>query len=227
MGAGPVAPPESEEELLERCCDIAGLSVAELARRLGQAMPRESRRGKGFAGQLVEAALGASAGSRAEPDFLGLGVELKTVPVVAGRPAESTYVSVVPLVHERAPRWEDSGVRRKLARVLWLPVEAPPERGVAERRIGRGVLWSPTPAEEQAIRSDWEEHMDRVVLGEAGRITAHDGACLQVRPKAADARSRRWGVGPDGTPVRTLPLGFYLRPDFTARILERLYARAR
>ncbi len=220
-------PPRSEAELIARSREIAGATLGELAARLGRDVPRETRRGKGFAGQLVEAALGASAGSLPEPDFQLIGVELKTVPVGRdGRPVESTYVCTLALEHEHAPHWDRSPVRRKLARVMWLPVEADPERPLAERRVGSAALWSPDPDQERALRADWEEVMDLVVTGRVAEITAHHGTCLQVRPKAADSRARRWGVDEHGDRVRTLPRGFYLRPAFTAAVLARLYAMA-
>lgn len=217
--------PHSEVELAARATDIAGLTLAELARSLGRTVPPDTRRGKGFAGQLLELALGASAGSLAEPDFQHIGVELKTLPVGEdGRPLESTYVCTVPLEHAHAPRWPDSTVRRKLARVMWLPVEGTPRLPLGQRRIGSAILWSPDAGEEARLRADWEELMDLVVLGQVARITAHQGACLQIRPKAADASARRWGVDERGVRVRTLPRGFYLRSAFTAAILARRYA---
>lgn len=218
-------PPGSEAELEARAADLAGITLAELAQHVGRPLPRDTRRGKGFAGQLLEAALGASAGSLSEPDFQRIGVELKTVPVGAnGRPLESTYVCTVPLELDHAPRWRDSAVRRKLARVLWLPVEGARELTLAQRRIGSAILWTPDPIEEASLRADWEELMELVMLGQVARITAHQGSCLQVRPKAADASARRWGVDERGVRVRTLPRGFYLRPGFTAAILARRYA---
>lgn len=221
-----VPPPESERELLRNAAAVAGLTVGELAGRLGWTLPAEPRRAKGFVGQLVEAALGASAGSLPEPDFQRIGVELKTVPVdAAGQPVESTYVCTVPLEPgAAAPSWEASNVRRKLARVLWLPVEAPAEQPARERRLGSAVLWSPSPEEEGVLRADWEELMDLVMTGRVARVTAHQGTCLQVRPKAADSRARRRGVDEGGRAVRTLPRGFYLRPSFTAALLRRCYA---
>jgi DNA mismatch repair protein MutH len=221
-----VPPPVSEAELAARAADIAGLSLGELAARLGRTLPASTVRGKGFAGQLAEIALGASAGSLPEPDFQLIGVELKTLPVdEGGRPIESTYVCTVPLEHGHgAPKWRTSNVRRKLARVLWLPVQGSPRIALAERRLGSAALWSPSSADEQALRADWEELMDEVLMGRVEAITAHQGACLQIRPKAADSRARRWGIGGEGDRVRTLPRGFYLRPSFTASILSRAYA---
>ena len=218
------SPPRSERELQARARDLAGLSLAEIAKARGWPVPGSSRSGKGWPGQLVENALGASAGSLPEPDFQLIGVELKTIPVDArGRPRESTYVCSVPLDGGTSPRWEDSNVRRKLARVLWIPLLCEDGSEIGERRVGSPLLWSPAAAEEEALRSDWEEIMDLVCLGRVDEISAHLGTCLQVRPKAANARSRRWATGATGARTRTLPRGFYLRTGFTAVLLESAY----
>jgi DNA mismatch repair protein MutH len=152
-------------------------------------------------------------------------VELKTIPVsTAGEPRESTYVCTVPLVANAAPTWETSNVHRKLSRVLWVPIVTERTVPLGERLIGWPLLWSPSPREESALKADWEELMDMVCLGELERISAHHGTHLQIRPKAADSRARRWGVGESGEHVRTAPRGFYLRPDFTRSLLQRHYA---
>jgi len=85
-------------------------------------------------------------------------------------------------------------------------------------------LWSPSPREASDLQADWQELMDMVCMGELESISAHHGTYLQIRPKAADSRSRRWGVGETGEHVRTLPRGFYLRPSFTRNILQQHYA---
>src|SRR5205085_10386128 len=95
-----------------------------IAARHGVVVPADLRLNKGWAGQLLETALGATAASRAEPDFPQLGIELKTVPIDRrGRPLESCFVASLDLA---APdrRWETSPVRCKLARVAWVAVEA-------------------------------------------------------------------------------------------------------
>ena len=66
--------------------------------------------------------------------------------------------------------------------------------------------------------------MDRVMLGRVEEISAREGECLQIRPKAANAAARRLPVGVSGAREPTLPRGFYLRASFTAAILERYYA---
>ena len=221
---GRTVPPRSEGELMARAKALAGLTLGEIARERGWPIPDSSRSGKGWPGQLIESALGASAASLPEPDFQLIGVELKTIPVDArARPRESTYVCSVPLDDGSSASWEDSNVKRKLARVLWIPLLCGDALPIGERRVGSPLLWSPGPQEEATLRADWEEFMELICVGRVDEISAHFGDCLQIRPKAASARSRRWAVGAAGTPVRTLPRGFYLRTGFTATILESGY----
>ena len=111
-----VPPPQSEAELDERARAIAGRQLAELALFLGVAEPGPAQAAKGWAGQLVEAILGATAASRPVPDFELIGVELKTIPIgKRGEPLESTYVSTVPLSGKAELSWENSVVHHKLA----------------------------------------------------------------------------------------------------------------
>ena len=191
---------------------------------MGLAVPATTRRGKGWTGTVIEHALGANAGSLPEPDFRLISVELKTIPIgVSRRPLESTYVCTVPLAGDAAPGWHESNVRRKLARVLWVPFEGDRAIVLPDRRIGTALLWSPSHAEESALAKDWETLMDRVVLGKVEEISAREGEWLQIRPKAANAAARRLAIGASGALEPTLPRGFYLRPSFTAAILARHY----
>lgn len=217
-------PPRTECELLERAHALAGSSLARLARLSQRALPATSRRAKGWTGQTLERLLGATAGSRSEPDFQALGVELKTIPVGRdGQPRESTYVCTLPLLSNELSTWETSNVRRKLSRVMWFPVEGEAEIPLSDRRVGSAIIWSPSPQQEMALRADWEELTEMVSVGRLAEITGRHGTHLQVRPKAANARSVRWGTDEHGAPLRTLPRGFYLRASFTAGVLREHY----
>lgn len=216
-----IAPPQSEEELLQRARTLAGRTMASLAQELGVAVPQDLRRQKGWVGQLLEQALGADAESLPEPDFRHIGVEMKTLPVdEQGKPRESTYVCTVPL-ERLEPNWKESWVCRKLSRVLWLPVEAAPSLPLAQRCIGTALLWSPNNEEEHALRQDWEELGEMIRMGELEQITARMGSVLQIRPKAANSRVRCRSVGADGEAITTHPRGYYLRPAFTHALLQR------
>ncbi|NUW66345.1 DNA mismatch repair endonuclease MutH [Vibrio coralliilyticus] len=213
--------PKSETELLDRARDIAGVSFKELADEANLTVPPDLRRDKGWVGQLLEWHLGAIAGSKPQQDFEQLGIELKTIPIsYTGKPLETTFVCVAPLMGVQGLTWETSHVRNKLSRVLWVPVEGEREIPLAERLVGSPLIWSPNEAEELQLKKDWEELMELIVLGHVEQITARHGEVLQLRPKAANSRVLTEAYGSSGKPIMTLPRGFYLRTQFTAQILE-------
>jgi DNA mismatch repair protein MutH len=222
------APPRDEAELLARAAGLSGLRLAELAARMNAPVPPDLRRAKGFVGGLLERALGATAGSRAVPDFPELGIELKTLPVDRlGAPVESTFVCTIPLTEIGQVEWADSRVRRKLAKVLWVPVEGERQIAVGERRIGQALFYCLTAEDEAVLRADWEELAGYIGRGHVEALTGHIGQFLQIRPKAAHSRARRVGFDADGAPFAALPKGFYLRPSFTRALLQRHFALPR
>lgn len=218
-------PPEDREALFARARRIAGLTIGELSAALGASVPALATQRKGFVGQLVEAALGASAGSRAEPDFPRLGIELKTIPVSpSGRPKESTFVCSIALGELATTDFEDSVVWKKLASVLFVPVEHG-DGPLEGRRLGTPLFWAPSAEERAVLEADWDLLAGRIAEGELDTITAHLGEALQVRPKAAHGRSRRLGPAAEGGLDWTLPRGFYLRARFTEVVLRRALSR--
>lgn len=213
--------PQTLEQLLSQAQSIAGLTFGELADELHIPVPPDLKRDKGWVGMLLERALGATAGSKAEQDFSHLGVELKTLPINAeGYPLETTFVSLAPLVQNSGVKWENSHVRHKLSCVLWMPIEGSRHILLRERHIGAPILWKPTADQERQLKQDWEELMDLIVLGKLDQITARIGEVMQLRPKGANSRSITKGIGRNGEVIETLPLGFYLRKAFTAGILN-------
>ena len=213
--------PQTLEQLLSQAQSIAGLTFGELADELNIPVPPDLKRDKGWVGMLLERALGATAGSKAEQDFSHLGVELKTLPINAeGYPLETTFVSLAPLVQNSGVKWENSHVRHKLSCVLWMPIDGSRHIPLRERHIGTPILWKPTVEQERQLKQDWEELMDLIVLGKLDQITARIGEVMQLRPKGANSRSITKGIGRNGEVIETLPLGFYLRKAFTAGILN-------
>lgn len=220
----PAPPPQSESELLIRTRQLSGCTLAELATQADVTLPKNLNSAKGWIGQFIEQLLGATASSLPEPDFQSIGVELKTLPVNSlGQPQETTYVCTVPLTDNQGMQWESSWVKRKLQRVLWLPVEASPDLALVDRHIGMPLIWSPSPQEESRLREDWEELMDLVVTGQLEQLSARTGTWLQIRPKAANARVLCTTHDAEGCPSETLPRGFYLRTAFTRELLQNHY----
>lgn len=203
--------PATIDELLARARALSGVRVADLAARAGFVVDGEAVRTKGKVGELLERALGAS-GSGAEMDFPDLEVELKSVPFESGRIVESTFVCALPLMNAERAEWSTSWVRKKLSRVLWVPVH---ERD----RIGDAKLWSPSAEQEAALKDDFEEIVGRIAIGDIEDLSARVGQHLQLRPKAATGSVRTSAPGRDGELVATVPRGFYLRATFVSAIL--------
>lgn len=219
-----IAPPKTREELLRRADAIAGRTLAEVAARQGEAVPADLNRNKGWVGQLIERALGASAGNASAPDFVELGVELKTLPVDrTGKPLESTYVCMVPLAEPDDVDWETSSVRLKLGCVLWTPILAERAIPLPERIVGQSILWEPSAYELALLKHDWEDHLRAIRQGGADDLVGNDGEVLQIRPKAADASQLTWGVDERGEAILTRPRGFYLRTLFTEMLIRQRY----
>ena len=221
-----IEPPCSEEALLHRADQLAGRNLGSIADDLGQPWPRSSVHGKGWPGQIIERALGADADSRPLPDFISLGIELKTIPVSAtGQPLESTYVCKVAMDGSDSLHFEHSHLWRKLRRILWVPILIPHEgAAVAKRLVGAPTLWSPTSDQQRTLRNDWEEISGLIACGQGHCVTAHYGTVLQIRPKGANAADRVKGITTDGSRRSVSPRAFYLRPSFTASVLAAAYS---
>ncbi|GAA0821786.1 DNA mismatch repair endonuclease MutH [Colwellia asteriadis] len=214
--------PASEQELLNRAQDIAGLTLGEIALSAGIKIPKDLTKNKGWIGLLLEHVLGASAGSRPEPDFPHLGIELKSLPInEQAKPLETTFVSVAPLTGLVGVTWQTCYVKKKLAKVLWVPVITPKEVPISERIVGTPFLWSPSAEEEALLAQDWQELTDMIVLGEVENIHGKHGQVLQLRPKAANSKAKTQGFDRNGKPFMTLPRGFYLKINFTQALLHR------
>ena len=218
------APPDADA-LLAQARALYGLSVGAIAAELGVPPPASASSGKGWVGELLELALGADAGNEATPDFRHLGIEMKTIPLRPdGRPTESTWVTRVPLdVQHAALPFEASTAGKKLAHVLWVPIEAS-GAGWLERRVGRSVLWQPDLVERDTLRRDYEDLMGYIVQGRVDELSARMGDALQIRPKGRDSRERVLAVDADGGSSLTSTRGFYLRPRFTESVLKRVLA---
>ncbi len=217
--------PHSINELLQRVENIAGMTIGDLAEQYSFSTPKNLLKEKGWIGQLIELVLGATAGSRPEPDFPALGVELKTLPIsYSGKPLETTFVSVVPLINLQGLTWHNSVVKKKLNLVLWLPILAERDIPPKQRIIGTGFLWQPNAQQTTLLQQDWEQQIEMIALGEIGQINGKLGQVLQIRPKAANAKALTNVMGPEGKIIQTLPRGFYLKTSFTQQILAQQFS---
>ena len=214
--------PTTFSELKQRAEAIAGLALSDIATQLDCQLETDFNHHKGWVGHLLERILGADAASNMEPDFTQLSIELKTLPLnKQHQPKESTFVCAVPKRMET--HWQASCVYRKLAHVLWFPIEADANIPIPQRRLGMPLFWQPNFEEEVQLRQDWQELTEYLMLGQADRLTAKHGQVLQVRPKAAHSRVLNQTIDAQGEVGFIVPRGFYLRTAFTATVLKRGY----
>lgn len=215
----------AQDKLLMKSRALAGFSLGELAKQLQIKVPTNLKKEKGWVGMLIEAALGATAGSKPQQDFPELGIELKTIPLSYDNlPLETTYVCYAPLMGNQGVTWETSNVRNKLQKVLWLPIQGERDIPLPERLIGSALLWQPNQHQDLRMKQDWEELMDMICLGRVEQITASIGEVIQLRPKAANGKALTNAIGAAGSLIKTRPRGFYLRKSFTAEILNSSFA---
>lgn len=221
--------PQTEAELLARCQALTGQSLQSLARYCNQPIPKSLIQAKGWVGQLMELYLGADATNQSQPDFAHLGIELKTIPLNANmQPRESTYVCTAPLRESTSfsllpACWQDSRVRHKLTKVLWVPVEADPAIPLPNRQVGSPLLWTLTAELESILQQDWEELTEMLYYGQIAQISAKHGVYLHIRPKAAHSRILTATHDEEGEDLWVNPRGFYLRSSFTNHILKTHY----
>ena len=218
-----ILPPISEKELEQRAMALAGQTLGDVAWQWGENTPKDLHRAKGWMGQLIEKALGANAGNLDQPDFIHLGIELKTLPINAqGLPNESTYICTAPIPN-RDPTFDQSRVWRKMARILWVPIESSMDKPIAQRRISTPILWSPTPLIRSQLQKDWEELTEKMNVGKVDRLSAHLGEYLQIRPKAANSKTFVQIMNNEGQMISIVPKGFYVRTTLTQQILQEHY----
>ncbi len=220
-----ILPPLTEAELKARANAIAGKTLAMLAELHQEPVPPSQHHAKGWVGQLLEKVLGANAMNLDQPDFMNLGIELKTLPVnKMGQPCESTYICTAPIPNSDTD-FESSRVWRKMAKMLWVPIEADKAKPLAQRRIGVPILWSPSSSIRNQLCQDWEEFMELITLGQFENLSAHKGKYLQIRPKAANAKTFIQVINQYGQTISIVPKGFYLRATLTQKIIQQNYAR--
>lgn len=214
-------PPLTQQQLLDAANALSGLTLAQVAQDHQLEVPTSLIRNKGWIGNLLEIALGAHAGSKPQQDFPELGIELKTIPIdSSGKPLETTFVCVTPLMGISGLTWQQSNIANKLKKVLWVPILSEKHLDVGERQIGSPFLWQPNSLENRLLQQDWEEIMELIATGKVESVTGKTGQILQLRPKAANAKALTDAIGVQGQLIKTLPRGFYLKIPFTHQILK-------
>lgn len=202
--------PKTIEQAIQRANNITGMTIAELAKALQIPLPHNPKSAKGFIGQLVEIALGASAGSNPIQDFPSINLELKTIPIkFNGSPAETTHICVAHLNNLCGLSFENSNVYNKIKQVLWVPVEGEKDIPIGERHIGQPFLWKMNDEEFKLLKTDFEEILEYIIHNDKENIPASIGEYMQLRPIGKVDDKKQYG--------------FYLRKNFTSMFIQKYF----
>lgn len=219
-----MVPPQNKKALIERASQLAGLTIANVCTQVNVQVAKNLRTNKGFVGQILEKFLGANAHNLDEPDFVHLGIELKSIPVdKRGVPLESTYICYANLPPQHS-HWQQSRLQRKTAHVLWVPYEGDKLIPLPQRRVGMPYLWQPSIEDSESMQTDYEELTELMLQGRYAELDAKKGKVIQLRPKAANSKTLIKVTNEYGESILTVPKGFYFRKPFTAKILADHYA---
>lgn len=216
----------SISQLLKRAESLEGLTVQSLLKDVGfEDVSFNRSKSKGLIGKLTEIFLGASCSNDALPDFIELGVELKTLPITKnGEVIESTFVtSAINLDLLRQQTWETSSVKKKLNQVLWVPYDGETaKQDVLLSRFARPFLVELTAADEMVLSEDFYELKEYLLLGKNDKASAKVGRYLQLRPKAAHSKVlQKVCLLNSEHEFYMVPKGFYLRKIFTQKLVSK------
>lgn len=215
----PLPPPQKWSILLDRCDKLVGKTIATIADKLQLTVPDNLKNNRGWIGNLLELALGAEAGSKPIQDFVNLGIELKSVAINhKGEVNNDIFVSSLPINSFMLQTWHTSHLLYKLKRILFVPIEQIKEIPLANRRIGRARLWTPTAYELSQLQQDWQDILDIITEGDFNAIKNNVGKILCVKVKALNAKQSNSFIDTEGFTSKIPPLSFYLRKDFVNSI---------
>lgn len=201
-------PPLPRAEALRRLGELVGRDLRALAPLLGVTFERAGQRNKGWAGHVVERALGLPPDALQRPDFGDW--ELKVVPLHAR--ADGVLVAketmAITMFNETDLDTQDFAASHLLAKLQRLVVVSRLYLGPEEpRSVVLGAV--PFDLTDERLRADIEADYEEIrwaarTQGLAA-LTAHIGRWVQPRPKGM-------GHGRGGH-------GFYARKNLLGRIL--------
>ena len=214
-------------ELKKKLQSIFGLSIKDLAQKTNTPLPYSLKTNKGYIGNLIEKYLGvlSQLKNAQSPDFPKLGIELKTIPIDYNKKVlETTFVSYSRLKDLQGISWRNSFVYKKINHILWIPILVNKNQGFQERKIGQGFFHRLNQKEEQNLQKDWEEITENILLGRHDLLNSRLGEYLQIRPKSLNNKAKTKTTNQDGDLEYLAPKGFYLKKNFTQKIIDKNFS---
>ena len=126
---------------------------------------------KGYFGQILERGYFLIENNNLpEPDFIDVGIELKSAPLknIPGKGLVSKERMVLGIIdYNEVPRQRFAIFSKKNSRILIVFFEWIKDQPILEYRIRKVVDWTPTPEELRVIKEDWETIEKFIMKGEA------------------------------------------------------------
>ena len=126
---------------------------------------------KGYFGQILERGYFLIENNNLpEPDFIDVGIELKSAPLknIPGKGLISKERMVLGIIdYNEVPRQRFAIFSKKNSRILIVFFEWIKDQPILEYRIRKVVDWTPTPEELRVIKEDWETIEKFIMKGEA------------------------------------------------------------
>lgn len=183
----------SIEDVLEVAQSAEGRTVGEfdINNRL------ESKGNKGGIGQILEEGLFKIAvNSRAEADFVNLGLELKVTAIKENKKNEFSakerlVLNIINYEEDYKDSFDNSAFWQKNKNLLIVFYLYKDDLDKKEFPIVKSVLHEFDPADLEIIKQDWETIIDKIKQGEAHNISESDTMYLAACTKGVNANSVR------------------------------------
>lgn len=183
----------SIEEVLDIAESAEGKTVGEfdINNRL------DSRGNKGGIGQVLEEGLFKMAvNSRAEADFVDLGLELKVTAIKENKKndfsaKERLVLNIINYEEDYKDSFEESSFWQKNKNLLIIFYLYKDELDKKDFPIIKSVLHNFDPVDLEIIKQDWQTIIEKIKAGEAHNISEGDTMYLAACTKGANAKSIR------------------------------------
>jgi DNA mismatch repair protein MutH len=205
-----------ESALLEEMHHHVGKRIDTLGAQLGV----KPSTAKDYAARVVWTLLGARRRDVRLREFEDFGVSRKTVPIGhRGTALEHTYITPFRIDELLAETWADSLLKEALGRVFFVPLRV--SKGTShqgERLLAPPFFWTPSKAEWETLRAEWQMFHDRIAAGQITRLpTAKSTQMLHVRTKGRDSSD----VDPSQRFFNVPRRAFWLNSKFVADLVRR------
>jgi DNA mismatch repair protein MutH len=155
---------------------------------------------KGIVGRIYEAYFGIEPNQRPEPDFVGAGIELKSVPILlAGAEARAKERVSLGMIDWRSlpdESWETALARRKLEHLMLIFYEWSPLRPIGYFKTLVAGLWKPDDETLAALEQDWMTIQRLAIEGRIHEASESLTTSLGAATKGAGhgSKTRAWSL---------------------------------